>query len=384
MAKRRLRLRRVDFSFLTIMNLSKNHQQDPLVSVIIPAYNAEKFIEITLDSVLAQTYKNIEIIVVDDGSTDQTVGIVQQRALEDKRITLLRQKNQGVAAARNLAIQHSKGAYIAPIDADDIWYSLKLEKQVACMIEGGSQVGIVSSWFVFIDEEGESMNVWFANRTDGCVQELLIYQNPIPASIPLIRRTALDKVGFYNQELREQNAQGLEDWELGLRIAQHYEFRTVPEILIGYRQVIQSMSNDWQQMERSYHLVMDVAKKLYPEVSEELYRWSLGNMYYYLAGKCQQIGAHRDSLLWLIKACKADSVLLSLPGVRKMLFRQSIYFLVQPIASLFWTHQSWMQLRKKLRKSKINLECTEQSANPNYKLSNDFYSLRIKQSKISE
>jgi glycosyltransferase involved in cell wall biosynthesis len=364
------------------MNLS--YQQVPLVSVIIPAYNAEKFIGVTLDSVLAQTYKNIEILVVDDGSTDRTVDIVQRRALEDKRITLLRQKNQGVAAARNLAIRHSTGEYIAPIDADDIWYSLKLEKQVACMIEGGSRVGIVSSWFIFIDEDGESLNVWVANRTDGCVQELLIYQNPIPASIPLIRRTALDRVGFYNQDLRKQHAQGLEDWELGLRIAQHYEFRTVPEILIGYRQVIQSMSNDWQQMERSYHLVMDVAKKIYPEVSEDLYRWSLGNMYYYLAGKCQQVGAHRDSLLWLIKACKVDSVLLSLPEIRRMLFQQSIYSLVQPVASLFWTHQSWMQLRKKIRKSKINLEPMGQSANRNYKLSNDFHSLRIKQSKISE
>ena len=358
-------------------------EQNPLISVIIPAYNAENFINATIDSVLAQTYQDFEIIVVDDGSKDRTVDIVQQRALEDERIILLRQENQGVAAARNLAIQHAKGAYIAPVDADDIWYPLKLEKQVACMLEGGSRVGIVSSWFVFIDEDGELMNGWVANRTDGYVQELLIYHNPIPASIPLIRRTALDKVGFYNQELKQQNAQGLEDWELGLRIAQYYEFRTVPEILIGYRQVTQSMSNDWQQMERSYHLVMDVAKKLYPEVSDELYRWSLAEMYHYLAGKCQQAGAHKDSLLWLIKACKVDSALLSRPEVRKLLLRQSIYFLAQPIASLFWTHQSWMQLRKRFRKSKINLGSIKQAAEQSYKLSNDLYSLRLEQFKSS-
>ncbi len=351
------------------MKIPKSYQQDPLISVIIPAYNAEKFIGITLDSVSTQTYKNIEILVVDDGSKDRTVDIVQQRALEDERITLLRQKNQGVAAARNLAIQHAKGEYIAPIDADDIWYPLKLAKQVACMIEGGKRVGAVSSWFAFIDEDGELMKGWVANRTDGCVQELLIYHNPIPASMPLIRRAALDKVGFYNQDLKQQNAQGLEDWELGLRIAQHYEFRTVPEILIGYRQVMQSMSNDWQQMERSYHLVMAIAKKLYPEAPDELYRRSSGNMYYYLAGKCQQVGAHRDSLLWLIKACKVDFVLLSRPDVCKILFQEFIYFLVQPIASLFWTHQSWMQLRKKFRRSKINLESIKKSANQNYNYS---------------
>ncbi len=358
-------------------------EQNPLISVIIPAYNAENFIDETIDSVLAQTYQDFEIIVVDDGSKDRTVDIVRQRALEDKRIILLRQENQGVAAARNLAIHHAKGVYIAPIDADDIWYPLKLEKQVACMLEGGSQVGIVSSWFVFIDEDGELMNGWVANRADGCVQELLIYHNPIPASIPLIRRAALEKVGFYNQELKQRNAQGLEDWELGLRIAQHYEFRTVPEILIAYRQVTESMSNDWQQMERSYHLVMDIAKKLYPEVSAELYRWSLAEMYYYFAGKCQQVGAHRDSLLWMIKACNVDSSLLSRPEVRKLIFRQSIYLLVQPIASLFLTHQSWMQWRKRFRKSKIDLEIIKQAAEQSYKLSNDLYSVRVKQLKSS-
>jgi glycosyltransferase involved in cell wall biosynthesis len=351
------------------MNMSNNYQLDPLISVIIPAYNAEKFIEMTLDSVLAQTYRNIEILVVDDGSKDRTVTIVQQRALEDKRITLLCQRNQGVAAARNLALEHARGEYIAPIDADDIWYPLKLAKQLACMIEGGNRVGAVSSWFVFIDEDGELMPGWVANRTDGCVQELLIYHNPIPASMPLIRRAALDKVGFYNQDLKQQNAQGLEDWELGLRIAQHYEFRTVPEILIGYRQVIQSMSNDWQQMERSYYLIMDIAKKLYPKVPDGLYRQSLGNMYYYLAGKCQQIGAHRDSLLLLTKAYKVDLTLLLRPDICKILFQESIYFLAQPIASLFWTHQSWVQLRKKFRRSKINLESIEKSANQSYKLS---------------
>jgi glycosyltransferase involved in cell wall biosynthesis len=371
-----------DLSFIRKNDRYQLHNS-PLVSVIIPAYNAETYIDATINSVLAQTYQSFEIIVVDDGSNDNTLRLVQQKALEDSRITLLRQENQGVAAARNLAIQHAKGEYIAPIDADDIWYPLKLEKQVECMLEGGSQVGIVSSWFVFIDEDGELMNGWVANCTDGWVQELLIYHNPIPASIPLIRRTALEKVGLYNPELKQQNAQGLEDWELGLRIAQHYEFRTVPEILAGYRQLIQSMSNDWQQMERSYHLVMDIAKKLYPKVPDELYRWSLAEMYHYLAGKCQQAGAHKDSLLWLIKACIMDSALLSRPEIYKLLFWQSIYLLMQPIASLFLTHQSWMQLRKRIRKSKINLENIKQAANQSYNLYNDSYYLRIQQFKSS-
>jgi len=94
----------------------------PLVSVIVPAYNAEAFIAQTLDSIISQTYQNIEILVVDDGSQDRTPEIVESFAQRDQRITLLRQANAGVAAARNLAIEKSNGEYIAPIDADDIWY----------------------------------------------------------------------------------------------------------------------------------------------------------------------------------------------------------------------------------------------------------------------
>ncbi|HEY9862115.1 MAG TPA: glycosyltransferase family A protein, partial [Candidatus Obscuribacterales bacterium] len=93
----------------------------PLVSVIIPAYNAERFIARTLESVLNQTYQNIEVLVVDDGSSDRTPEIVHHFAEIDARIILFHQSNAGVAAARNLAIQHAKGEFIAPLDADDIW-----------------------------------------------------------------------------------------------------------------------------------------------------------------------------------------------------------------------------------------------------------------------
>lgn len=106
----------------------------PFVSVIIPAYNAEAFIGRTLESVLAQTYENIEVLVVDDGSRDRTAEIVASFAQKDSRVILLKQQNAGVAAARNLAIEKSRGEYIAPLDADDIWYPSKLDKQVQCIL----------------------------------------------------------------------------------------------------------------------------------------------------------------------------------------------------------------------------------------------------------
>jgi glycosyltransferase involved in cell wall biosynthesis len=108
----------------------------PLVSVIIPAYNASVTIERTLRSVLAQTHGHLEIIVVDDGSIDDTAAIVERISREDPRIILLQQPNQGVATARNVSIDHARGEFIAPLDADDIWHPSKIEKQIA-VIKGG-------------------------------------------------------------------------------------------------------------------------------------------------------------------------------------------------------------------------------------------------------
>jgi glycosyltransferase involved in cell wall biosynthesis len=357
---------------------------NPLVSVIIPAYNSGKFIEATLNSALAQTYQNVEIMVVDDGSQDRTAEIVSQIASKEKRIVLLCQKNQGVAAARNLAIRHSKGVFIAPLDSDDIWYPLKLERQVECMLSSDSQVGIVSAGYVFIDEDGDLINGWGENLVNGRISEQLIYFNPISASLPLIRRTVLEKVGFYNQDLREQNAQGLEDWELALRIGARYEFRTIPEILMGFRQLSSSMSQDTTQMTKAYRVIMSIAKDLYPEAPSELYRLSESNMYRYNAIKSELAGAHSKALFWLAKAIQIDSVLLSRPEICKMLLRQSMYLLGQPISSLFFTHQSWMQFRKKFRKSKPSLKAIEEIIRQDSEMSINSYSLRSQQTHESK
>ncbi|MGB3670077.1 MAG: glycosyltransferase family 2 protein, partial [Phormidesmis sp.] len=103
----------------------------PLISVVVPAYNAEAFIAATLASVLSQTYQNLEVWVIDDGSSDRTAAIVEKLAQQNARINLLRQPNQGVAIARNAGIQSAKGEFVAPIDADDLWWPGALEKLMA-------------------------------------------------------------------------------------------------------------------------------------------------------------------------------------------------------------------------------------------------------------
>lgn len=321
----------------------------PLTSVIIPAYNAEKFIGATLESVLLQTYENIEVIVVDDGSKDRTVEIVECFVARDNRVILIQQANSGVAAARNCAIQKSKGEYIAPIDADDIWFPKKLERQVRCMLQANPSVGLVYTWSAVIDEEGSLTGGYYVSNWQGKVLAPLVYTYfANNASVPLIRRSCLEKVGLYNTKLKEQGAQGCEDWDIALRIAEHYEFCVVPEFLVGYRQVFGSMSRNTLSMEKSYNLVIGNIQLQHPEISKTIYNLSRSEFYYYLAWASKQSGDHWGTLSWLTKALLVDPEnILKHPTLYKYFILSILYLLTQPIASLVWTPRSWYKFRKK-------------------------------------
>lgn len=326
----------------------------PLVSVIIPAYNAEKFIGATLESVLSQTYKNIEVIVVDDGSRDQTVEIVECFAAKDNRVILIQQANSGVAAARNCAIEKSKGEYIAPIDADDIWFPKKLERQVECILQASPSVGLIYTWSAFIDEEGLLAGGYHASNRQGKVLAALVYTYFVSnASVPLIRRSCLEKVGLYNTKLKEQGAQGCEDWDIALRIAEHYEFCIVPELLVGYRQVFGSMSRNTLTMAKSYNLLMENIQLQHPEIPKTIYNLSRSEFYFYLAWAGKQSGDHWLTLSWLIKALLLDPEnILKRPMLYKYFILAILYLLAQPITSFIWTPRSWYFFRKKRLPSK--------------------------------
>lgn len=324
----------------------------PLVSVIIPAYNAEAFIEKTLDSVLSQTYKNIEVLVIDDGSQDRTAETVERVALRDRRVILLRQANAGVAAARNLAIQKSRGEYIAPIDADDIWFPQNIEKQVQYMLQAGSSVGLVYAWSADIDEEDLLTGEFRASTIEGEVYSTLVCHDFLGnASCSLIRRACFEKVGGYNCQLKEQNAQGGEDLDLYLRIAEYYQFRVVPEFLIGYRKLPNSMSCDYTAMAKSRYLIWQSIRQKYPEIPAAIYRLSSSSFYMYLARQSSQRGSYRSTLFWLYKALCSDFIT---PFLRFGLYTLSVKSLLKlmagPVTSLIWSdHHSWVQFKRRFR-----------------------------------
>lgn len=323
--------------------------EPPLVSVIIPAYNAAEYIGETLDSVRNQTYKHLEIIVVDDGSRDQTPEYVESICRKDNRVRLLRQANQGVAAARNTAIKYSSGKFIAPVDADDIWYPSKIEKQVNCFLESGPDVGLVYTWSTSISSRGALFGAAACARYEGDVFTTMIYQNFIGnASVPLIRRSCIDRVGGYNTQLRAQAAQGCEDWDLTLRLAEYYRYRVVPEFLMGYRQLENSMSANSEVMARSYFLVINEMRKRHPGIPEYVFRWSESQFCLYLMWKSYIGGDMRSTLKWTTRALRVDPAAVLAPAVVRFLIRGSLRIAAEPLTSSIWpSRQEWLAWKSK-------------------------------------
>lgn len=243
---------------------------DTLVSVVIPAYNAECTLGATLDSVCAQSHRALEIIVVDDGSTDATAEIAQVRATRDPRVRVLRTPNRGVAAARNAGIRASAGAFVAPVDADDLWHPDKIAHQLAAMLAGGDAIGFVYTPYRLIDAEDRVLTSR-ADIVEGATFQRLLLLNFVGnGSALLIRRAAFDAVGGYDSHLRDEGVQGCEDYLLQLLIARHWKVACAPYYLTGYRRVAGAMSSDDLRMLRSKLLMFEIVTQRIPETPPRL------------------------------------------------------------------------------------------------------------------
>ena len=170
--------------------------KQPLVSIVLPVHDGESSIAATLESAVGQTYRNTEIVVVDDGSRDGTRAIVESWVARDPRVRLLAQANRGVAAARNRAVEAARGELIAPLDADDLWDPTKIERQVRRLFEAGDGTGLVYCWWVTIDDAGVLLDSSPAWRIEGHGADTLVQVNYTGnASVPLYRRQILEEVG---------------------------------------------------------------------------------------------------------------------------------------------------------------------------------------------
>jgi glycosyltransferase involved in cell wall biosynthesis len=200
------------------------------VSVIIPTYQSGRFISQAIDSVLTQTFKDFEIIVVDDGSTDNTREVINHYSSEG-RIRYYYQSNHGPAAARNLGIRMSSGENIAFLDADDLWLPTKLEIQTKLLDENPAIDLVFCDSYVF-NETGVQQKTLFdlSSPASGRVFEKLFYLNFIPLLTVMVRSRVFDVIGFFDETVI-----GPEDYDLWLRISQTYMVDFIQEPLAKYR-----------------------------------------------------------------------------------------------------------------------------------------------------
>jgi len=239
---------------------------DSLISVIIPAYNAARTLSETIATASGQSHRAIEIIIVDDGSTDDTAAIARRHAAADDRICYIHQENRGVAAARNRGIAAARGAFIATLDADDLWHPDKLALQMARFAERGAATALVYSWCCWIAEQGRVVGYAPPKPWEGRIFDRMCRGDVIVScSNALIRKDALLAAGGFDEGLRARGAQGCEDWSLYLQIASRHDIGLAPHYLIGYRLSAGSISEDFGQMLRSYHLVEQQFRPLHPD-----------------------------------------------------------------------------------------------------------------------
>jgi len=206
----------------------------PEVSVVLPVFNAAGTIGEAVESILGQTYTNFELIIVDDGSTDETSSVI--KSFQDPRIRVLHQANRGAGAARRAGVQAAKGRYVAVQDADDLSMPRRLEKQVD-FLNTNPKIVAVGSWSEIVNNMSAKRRFHRHPTGTGSLAFLLIFDAYLVATSVMIRREALLSVGNYRDI-----PYGLEDFDLWFRLLKSGDITNLAEVLVKYREIDQSLS----------------------------------------------------------------------------------------------------------------------------------------------
>jgi glycosyltransferase involved in cell wall biosynthesis len=217
-----------------------------MVDVLIPAFNAARYLPAALESVVSQTFEDWQIVLVDDGSTDNTAEVVAPYVeRHGAKVRYIRQENRGLPAARNAAIRASDGEFLALLDADDVWLPCRLAESLKMMAErprAGLSYGLIQG----IDPEDRPGSTWVGNLKDvegRIAPQIYMRKVELPCPTIMFRRRCVDEVGLFDETMR-----ATEDRDLWLRIALRYEVAFVPKVLAYYRVSPTSMSTDPERM----------------------------------------------------------------------------------------------------------------------------------------
>jgi glycosyltransferase involved in cell wall biosynthesis len=268
----------------------------PLVSVVIPNYNYAAYLRQAIDSVLTQSYANVEVIVVDDGSTDDSAEVLDSYG---DRIRWFRQKNSGVSVARNRGIEEARGKYIAFLDADDFWRPEKLAHQVPLF--SNASVGMVYCGIEHINLQGQSL----ASITHGMrghvledVAQLTIVGIPAHSSTAVFRKSALDQLGGFDERISTSA-----DWDMFRRVSCHFAVEFVPEALVLYRIHGSGMHLNVARME--HDMLLGFEKMFQDPAAAEIHplrRRCYAKLYLTISGSYLQAGNRGRALQYALRS----------------------------------------------------------------------------------
>jgi glycosyltransferase involved in cell wall biosynthesis len=266
------------------------------VSVIIPTHNHARFVGQAIESALAQTLPPREIIIVDDGSTDDTPRVLEGYA---DRVSVIRQQNQGVAVARNAGVKLAMGDLVAFLDADDVWLPAKLERQVRRFLSE-PELGLVHCGMEEIDASGSRLTQKVDGMEGWVADELLLFRRPVilgGGSGAMIPRTVFEEVGGFDTALSTSA-----DWDLYYRIARQYQVGFVAEVLLQYRLHGSNMHSNIRSMKRDMLHGYDKAFNNPVGQLNWLRRRAYGNLHSVLAGSFFSAGDYREFCEHAIKS----------------------------------------------------------------------------------
>ncbi|MEH1850077.1 MAG: glycosyltransferase [Nostoc sp.] len=261
--------------------MMKTSKSFPKISVIIPAYNSEQTIKRTIQSVLNQTFRDLELIVINDGSQDSTLEVVTQ--IQDSRIKVFSYSNAGGNVSRNRGLHHAVGEFVSFLDADDLWIADKLQSQLKALQENVT-AKVAYSWTDYIDANGQFiLSGKRVNVNENIYEKLLLNNFLENGSNPLICRKALITLGGFDESLS-----ACQDWDMWLRLASNFDFICVPSVQILYRISSNSVSSNLVSQEKACLQVLERAYKGRPSTLKNSWNISLANLYKYLTCKALQ------------------------------------------------------------------------------------------------
>lgn len=283
------------------------------VSVLMPSFNYERYLPLAVNSVLAQTYSDLELIIVDDCSSDRSRAIAEDYARADDRVrAVVHPVNRGLAATRNTALAASSGKFIALCDADDIWLPEKLKHQIDAF-RGREELGLVHSDALIMDAKGYLTGQQFSRlfhrknqRTSGHLFDELCRRNFICVPSVVLRREAILYAGGFEESLRS-----LEDWVCWTKISRNYQFEYIEAALVQYRMHSASLSHNSKGMARN----RIIALRLLLDALNGIARQPLSRLHYSLGMSQLELGETGAAMLSFAASLQACPVQLR-PWIR--------------------------------------------------------------------